>query len=98
VFITVFHTAFFLPLQSQALPDISLDPALKVRPPLPPHSSSIHVRRALVVRLGDHAHHTDQNLLDTLDRAPALRGLLVVVRVVAGRVKDGDADDAVGIN
>jgi hypothetical protein len=24
--------------------------------------------------------------------------LLVVVRVVAGRVKDGDADDAVGID
>jgi hypothetical protein len=76
----------FLPSQSQALPDIRLDPALKLRPPLPPHPSSIHIRRTLVVRLGDHAHHTDQDFLHALDWAPALRGLLVVVRVVAGRV------------
>jgi hypothetical protein len=73
-------------LQSQALPNIRLDPGLEIRPPLPPHPSRIHIRRALVVRLGNHAHHTDQNLLHALNRAPALRGLLVVVRVVAGRV------------
>jgi hypothetical protein len=86
------------PSQSQALPNIRLDPTFKLRPPLPPHPSGIHIRRALVVRLGDHAHHTDQDLLDALDRAPALRGLLVVVGVVAGRVKDGDADDAVCVD
>lgn len=74
--------------QSQALPDIRLDPALKLRPPLPPHPRGIHISRALVVRLGDHAHDTNQDLLHTLDRTPALGSLLVVVGVVAGRVQD----------
>ena len=90
--------SFFPSSQPQALPNIRLDPTLKLRPPLPPHPSRIHIRRALIVRLGDHAHHADENLLDALDRAPALRGLLVVVRVVAGRVQDGDANDAVGVD
>lgn len=90
------HSHF--PLQPQALPNIRLDPTLKLGPPFPPHPRSIDIRRALVVRLGDHAHDADENLLHALDRAPALRGLLVVVRVVAGRVQDRDADDAVGVD
>lgn len=85
-------------LQSQALPDIRLNPALKLRPPLPPHPRSIHIGRTLVVRLSDHAHDTDQDLLHALNRTPALGSLLVVVGVVAGRVKDRYADDAVSVD
>jgi len=84
--------------QSQALPDIRLDPALKLRPSLSPHSRSIHIGRALVVWLSDHAHDTDQDLFHTLNRTPALGSLLVVVGVVAGRVKDRYADNAVSVD
>jgi hypothetical protein len=74
--------------QSQALPNIRLDPFLKVRSSFSPHPSCVDIRRTLIVRLSDHAHDTDQDLLDALNRAPALGSLLVVVGVVAGRVQD----------
>jgi hypothetical protein len=74
--------------QSQALPNISLDPFLKVRSSFSPHPSSVDIRRTLIVRLGDHAHDTDQDLLNALNRAPALGSLFVVVRIIARRVED----------
>ena len=67
---------------------------LILRPPLPPHLRGLHVRGALVVRLRQHAHDADEDFLYRLDGGPAFRGLLVVVRVVARRVQDGDADEA----
>jgi hypothetical protein len=84
--------------QSQALPDIRLDPALKFRPLLPPHPRGIHISRALIIWLGDHAHDADQDLLHALNRAPALGSLFVVVGVVARRVKDRYADNAVSVD
>lgn len=71
---------------------------LKLPPPLPPHLRRFDVGRALVVGLGQHAHHADENLLHALYGTPALRGLFVVVGVVAGGVQDGDADEAGGVD
>lgn len=65
---------------------------------LSPHPSCIHVCRALVVRLRKHAHNTNEDLLDALYWRPAFGRLLVVVRVIAGRVQNRDADFAVGIH
>lgn len=74
------------PSQPQTPPNIRLNPLLKLLFPFPPHPRRVHIRRALIIRLSNHAHHTDQDLLHALYRAPALGGLLVVVRVVAGRM------------
>lgn len=63
-----------------------------------PHLGGFNVGRALVIGLGEHAHDGDEDLFDRLDGGPALRGVLVVVRVVAGRVQDGDADEATRVD
>lgn len=78
--------------QPQALLDILPHDLLILLPLVPPHLRGIDIRRALIVRLSQHAHHADQNLLHALDRRPALGRLLVVHRVVAGRVQDRYAD------
>lgn len=67
-------------------------------PPLPPHLRSLDIGRALVIRLGQHAHDRDEDLLHALDGRPALRGVLVVVGVVTGRVEDRDANRAIGVD
>ena len=71
---------------------------LKLSPPLPPHLRRLDIRRALIIGLRQHAHHANQYLLHALYGTPALRRLFVVVRVVAGSVQDGDADEAGGVN
>src|SRR4051812_38426488 len=71
---------------------------LVLRPVVPPHLTRVDVGATLVVGFGEHAHDADEDLLDALDRAPALRGALVHVRVVAGGVQDGDAHGAVGVD
>jgi hypothetical protein len=76
------------PSQSQTRLNIVPDYLLIILPPLPPHLRRLHIRRALIIRLSEHAHHADQYLLHALYRRPALGGLLVVVWVVAGRVQD----------
>jgi hypothetical protein len=81
--------------QPQALLNILPHDLLVLLPLVPPHLRSIDIRRALVVRLGQHAHHADQDLLHALDRRPALGRLLVLHRVVAGRVQDRYTDFAV---
>ena len=95
--IPYFHNPYHLSVptsQPQPSPHARPDHLLILAPPLPPHARRIHIRRALVVGLRQHAHHADEDLLHALDRAPPLRRLLVVVRVVAGRVQDRDADEA----
>lgn len=67
---------------------------LKLPPPLPPHLRRLNIRRTLIIRLRQHAHHADQDLLHTLYRTPPLRCLFVVMRIVARSVQDGDADEA----
>ena len=81
-----------LRLQPQALLNILPHDLLVLLPLIPPHFCGIDVRRALVVRLSQHAHNADQDFLDALDRRPALRRLLVLHRVVAGWVQDRYAD------
>lgn len=63
-----------------------------------PHLGGVDIGGALVVRLGQKVHDGQQDLLDRLDGRPALRGVLVVVGVVAGRVEDGDAHQAAGVD
>ena len=79
-------------------PHVLVRDLLELVPPLPPHLGRVHVGRALGVGLGQHAHDGEQDLLDRLDGAPALGALLVAEGVVAGRVEDGDADAAVGVD
>ena len=76
------------PSQSQTRLNVVPDHFLIILPPLSPHLCRLYIRRALVIRLGEHAHHANQYLLHALYRRPALGGLLVVVWVVAGRVQD----------
>jgi hypothetical protein len=84
--------------QSQTLPNIPPHDLLILGPPLPPHARRIHIRWTLIIRLRKHTHHTNQNLLHALDRGPALARLFVLVRIIAGRMEDGYADFAVGID
>lgn len=83
--------------QTQALPHIRLDNALILLPLLPPHTRRIHIRRALIIRLRQHTHHTNEDLLDALDRAPPLARLLILQRILAWRMQYRDADLAVGV-
>ena len=89
--------SFLLLSQSQRSSNISLDLILKLCSSFPPHARCVNIRGRLVIGLSQHAHDADQNLFDALDGAPALRGVFVVVWVVAGWVEDGDADDAVWV-
>ena len=84
--------------QPQTLPNICPYNLLILVALLSPHTCRIHICWTLIVRLRQHAHNTDEDLLDALNRRPALRRLLVVVRVIAWRVQDRDADFAVGIH
>lgn len=85
-------------LQSQTLLNIIPHNLLVFIPLLSPHPCGVHIRRTLVIGLRQHAHNTDEDLLDTLNGRPALGRLLVVVRVVTWWVQDRDADFAVGIH
>lgn len=82
------------PSKPQPPPHPVPDNPLIVGPPLPPHLRRLDIRRALIVRLRQHTHHADQDLLHALYRTPALGRVLVVVRIVARWVQDRDADEA----
>ena len=84
--------------QSQPLLHLVSNLSLILGPALAPHLSSLDISRALVIRLGKHAHDRDEDLLYALDRRPALRSMLVMVRVIAGRMEDRNADSPVGID
>ena len=85
-------------LQAQALADLIANLALIFGPSLPPHLRGFHIGRTLVVRLGQHAHDGNEDLLDALNRRPPLRSVLVVVGIIAGRVQDGDTNGSIGVN
>lgn len=78
--------------QPQTPPYTILDLGLVLGTPVAPHLCCFHVRGTLIVRLGEHAHDADEDLFHRLDGGPALRGVFVVVWVVAGWMEDGDAD------
>lgn len=65
---------------------------------LPPHLRRLHIRRTLIIRLGQHTHDGNKDLLHALDGRPALRGVLVVVWVVAWWVEDAYADETAGVD
>ena len=71
---------------------------LKLPSPLPPHLRRLNIRRTLIIRLCQHTHHRNQYLLHALYRTPSFARFFVVVRIVAGSVEDGDADEAVGVD
>lgn len=86
------------PSKSQIPPNILPDHLFIFLPPLPPHLRRLDVRGALIIRFSQHAHDADQDLLDALDGRPPLRGVLVVVRVVARGMQDRNADYAGGVD
>nr|POE53546.1 hypothetical protein CFP56_28768 [Quercus suber] len=61
---------------------------------LAPQLAGLDVRGAFVVGAAEHADDGEQDGLGGLHGRPALRGGLVAVLVVFGRVQDTDADDA----
>lgn len=83
--------------QPQSLPNLIPHLPLILPPPLPPHLRSLHVRRRLIIRLRQHTHNGDENLLHALDRRPPLRSMFVMVGVVTGGVEDGNAHGSVGV-
>jgi hypothetical protein len=85
-------------LQAQHLTHAVADLVLVLGASLSPHLGRLDVGRTLVVGLGQHAHDGDEDLLDRLDRGPALGCVLVVVGVVARSVEDRDADKAAGVD
>jgi hypothetical protein len=84
--------------QSQALPNVLPHNVLILFSPFSPHPRRIHIRRTLIVWLGQHAHDTYQDFLNALDWRPSLRGLFVLERIVAWWVEDGYAYFAVWID
>ena len=80
------HTHISSKSQAEHAAHAVADLGLVLGTALAPHLGGLDVGGTLVVGLGEHAHDGDEDLLDGLDGAPALRGVLVVVRVVAGRV------------
>jgi len=90
--------SLYVPSQPQALPNIPPNNLLILCPPFPPHPRRIHIRRTLIIRLRQHAHHAYEYLLDALDRGPAFGRLFVLQGIFAGRVQDRDADFAVGVD
>ncbi len=84
--------------QPQIPPHILLHNPLILLPPLPPHLGRLDIGRTLIVRLSQHTHDANQDLLDTLDGRPPLRGVLVVIRIVAWWMENGYADNAGGVD
>ena len=81
-----------------ALLHVFLDSLLELAGLLAEHDSRVHVRwgRAFgVVEEGDDAY---EDGFDALGRGPALAGGFTGHFVVAGGVKDGDAEFTVGVN
>ena len=85
-------------LKPEHVPDTIADLLLVVGTALAPHLCSLNIGGTLVVGFGEHAHDGDENLLDRLDWGPALGGVLVVVRIIAGGMEDGNTDEAAGVD
>lgn len=84
--------------QTQTLLHLIPNLLLVLGSPLAPHLSSLDIGRTLVIRLGKHTHNRDEDLLHALDGRPAFRGVFIVVWVVAGGMKDGDAYGSIGVD
>jgi hypothetical protein len=82
------------PSQSQH-PSTTLPHLLLIfSPPLPPHLRRFHIRRTLVIRFRQHTHHTNQDLLHTLNRTPSFARVFVVIWIISWRVEDGYTDQS----
>ena len=53
--------------QSQPLPHFIADLLLVLGSALAPHLGSLDIGWTLIIRLSEHAHHGDKDLLDALD-------------------------------
>lgn len=84
--------------QSQSLAHLVPYFLLVLGSTLPPHLGRLDIGGTLVVWLGEHTHNRDENLLHALNGRPALRGMFVVVWVIAGGMEDRDADGAIGVD
>ena len=75
--------SLYILVQSQAPPNLlSYDP-LVFRSVISPHFRRLHIRGTLIIRFREHAHDGYQDLFHTLDGAPPLVRVLVVIRVFA---------------
>jgi hypothetical protein len=79
-------------LQPKQLPDPIPYTVLVLSSPFSPHLRRFHIGRAFVIRLSQHAHNRNKDLLNGLDRRPSLAVVLVVIWIIAWRVKDRYAD------
>lgn len=83
---------------AQALAHTPTHPLLELGRVLAPQPGCLDVGGTLVVGAGQHRDHGEQDGLGGLDGRPALGSRFVAVLVFLGRVEDGDADFAVGID
>lgn len=72
--------------------------AIKFWPTFSPHLRGFNIRRTFIVWLSKHRHDADQDLLYALDGRPSFGCALVVVWVIARRVKYRYANFAVRIH
>lgn len=84
--------------QPQSLPNLIPHLPLILPPPLSPHLRGLNIRRRFIIRLRQHTHNRDENLLHALNRRPPLRSVFVMVGVVTGGMEDGDAHGSVGVD
>jgi len=73
-------------VQSEPFPNILPHNLLVLVSLFPPHACRVHICGTLIIRFRQHAHHANQNLFHALYRRPPFRRVLVVIRVVTGRV------------
>lgn len=85
-------------LQTQALPDLITNLPLILASAFSPHFCRFDISRTFVIGFCQHAHDGDQDFLHTLNGRPPLGGMLVMVRIITGRMKNGYADSSVGID
>lgn len=71
---------------------------LVLRPAFPPHLRRLHVRRTFIVRLSQHAHHAEEDLLHALNGAPSLIRILISQWIVTRVMQDRYADFAIRID
>lgn len=82
----------------QSLPHLISNLLLVLRSPLAPHLRGLDIRRTLIVRLGEHTHHGDEDLLHALDRRPAFRCVFIVVGIIAWWVENRDTNGAIRVD
>ena len=75
----------------EALPDRQTGFLLKCGSVFSPHLGRVYIGRGFCIGLGQHGHHTQQDLLYALDWGPSLTARLIAEGIIAGGVEDTES-------